>query len=237
MRYAVTVRSVLLNFGSDLVGVYVHGSAALGGFQPTSSDVDMLAVVAAAAPIERERALGDAIAATADRCPGIGLEMSVITAATAATIGECLFEVHVNTTRGRLIVVPGADHPGDPDLVLHAAVCRAHGLAVSGPPPARVFGEVARPRLLAAMTAELRWALHSADTAYAVLNACRALRFADRGVLCSKLDGGAWFLREHPAHPVVTAAVLAQRDGHRAAMTSQTRVFIEAICDQLSRAG
>ena len=72
-----------------LVGVYVHGSAVLGGFRPERSDVDVLVVVANPVPADRQAALGAALLAAAYPCPGIGLELSVITAATAADLGDC----------------------------------------------------------------------------------------------------------------------------------------------------
>jgi pimeloyl-ACP methyl ester carboxylesterase len=61
-----------------------------------------------------------------------------------------------------------------------------------------VFGPVPRERILAAMRSELRWATQHAPAAYAVLNACRAARYADDGRLVSKLDGGEWYLTRHP---------------------------------------
>lgn len=145
--------------------------------------------------------------------------MSVITATTAWRLDTCPFEVHVAASDRETTIVTGAGHPGDPDLVLHSAVCRDHGLAIVGPPPAEVFAAISPERILAAITRELRWALDHACAAYAVLNACRALRFADDGHLCSKLDGGKWYLDRHPSAPVVTAAVTHQLCGEQAPVT------------------
>ena len=158
-----------------LVGVYVHGSAVLGGFRPDRSDVDALVVVATPVPADRQAALGAALLAAAYPCPGIGLELSVITAATATNLGDCGFEVHVGTPDE---VVIGAGHPGDDDLILNAEVCRRSGLAAVGPTPSSVFGAVPRPRLVTAMLAELEWSVSSAPFEYAVLNA--AARCASR---------------------------------------------------------
>jgi streptomycin 3"-adenylyltransferase len=200
-----------------LVGVYLHGSAVLGGFDPARSDVDVLAVVAGPGTADTRRAMGEVIVATAGRCPGAGLEMSVITAGTAASLGTCPFEVHVNTTPGGPGIVVGGKDSADPDLILHCAVCREHAHTAYGPPPGEVFGPVPRARVLDAMLGDLRWALDHASSAYAVLNACRALRYAEDERLCSKLEGAAWYLaRQHPGDPVVTAAVAHQRDGGQA---------------------
>jgi streptomycin 3"-adenylyltransferase len=207
--------------------VYLHGSAVLGGFQPGHSDVDILAVVERPGTVDDQRAMGQAIATSARTCPGAGLELSVITAATAATIergpviasaahrhrqrsagsATCPFEVHVNTTGPDPVVVTGADHPGDPDLVLHCAVCREHAFAVTGPPPGRVFGPVPRDRVLAAMAADLWWAIDEGYIGYAVVNACRALRYAESGMLCSKRDGVEWYRAHHAGDSVALAAL------------------------------
>jgi hypothetical protein len=109
-----------------LVGVYVHGSAALGGFRPERSDVDILVVVAYQVPADCQAALGEALLAAAYPCPGIGLELSVITAATAAHLGDCRFEdasvVRAALARQR----SGAtDEPSHDDVVAFVAAARS----------------------------------------------------------------------------------------------------------------
>ena len=250
LAYAGAVADALLRERPDTVGVYLHGSAALGGFRARTSDVDVLAVVAApfrdlpgaAAPSGAAVRLGERLAAVGG-CPGSGLELTVITAATAADLGDCPFEVHVATTGAAPYIVPGDDHPGDPDLVLHTAVCRDHAVPVTRPPPSAVFAPVPRTRILTAMLKELQWAPLQHATVYAVLNACRAARYADEGILCSKLAGGEWFLRHHGPNPVVGAALTAQRHGRplppprgRATLTARVqaaRAFVATIHDHL----
>ncbi|MDT0320225.1 aminoglycoside adenylyltransferase domain-containing protein [Streptomyces millisiae] len=211
----------------DLVGVYLHGSAVLGGFDPARSDVDVLAVVAGPEGESAQRRAGEAVAATAARCPGAGLELSVLTAATARELGDCRFEAHVNTTGAEPVIVPGAGAGGDPDLVLHAAVCREFGRAVLGPPPGEVFGRPPRQRILAAMAADLRWAIDAGHAAYAVLNACRAARFAEEGRLCSKLDGARWYLGRHPDDATVTAALTRHLGGGRGPSVERAVAFVQ----------
>jgi Domain of unknown function (DUF4111)/Nucleotidyltransferase domain len=226
LAYAHRVAVTIAAMRPDLVGVYLHGSAALGGFRPAVSDVDLLAVVREPGPTPAaRRAMGDRIAAV-DGCPGTGVEMSVITSATAAELGACPFEVHVNTAGREPVIVTGTDHAGDPDLVLHCAVCREHAIAVEGPPASATFGPVPRDRVLAAMRIELEWALHNASTAYTVLNACRAARFAAVGTLCSKVDGGDWYIRQHGHDPVVAAALACQRHGEPGPAAGDAAAFV-----------
>ncbi|HEY8471947.1 MAG TPA: aminoglycoside adenylyltransferase domain-containing protein [Natronosporangium sp.] len=215
-----------------LVGGYVHGSAMLGGWHPVASDVDVLAVIAEPIDAAAQARLGARLAA-AGTPPGSGLEMSVITAATAAELGDCQFEVHV-TTGDDQKVVPGADHGGDPDLVLHVEVCRRAGYPVYGPPPAEVFGPVPRERVLAAITAELRWGAGNGSVAYAVLNACRAERYVVENVLSSKLAAGEWARARYPEEAVITEALTQQASGHHVRpATPEAIQFVAQVADRL----
>ncbi|HEY1489131.1 MAG TPA: nucleotidyltransferase domain-containing protein [Micromonosporaceae bacterium] len=94
---------------SGLIGAYVHGSLALGGFRPERSDVDLLIVISDPLPVERQRRLGEALLGSAYPLIGTALELSVITAATAAELGSCAFEVHVATPA---TIVTGAGRDG-----------------------------------------------------------------------------------------------------------------------------
>jgi hypothetical protein len=61
-----------------------------------------------------------------------------------------------------------------------------------------VFGPVADELISAQLAAELRWGADHAPAEYAVLNACRAWRFADDRAIVSKTDGGQWALGRVP---------------------------------------
>ena len=209
--YAQSLAAVAGPFGH--VGTYLHGSVALGGFDPERSDVDVLIVLASELSATVQRELGDRLRAAGLPCPGTGLECSVITAATAASVGECPFEIHVAVSPSEAKVVPGAGHAGDPDLVLYVEVCRRSAIAAAGPPPGSVFGAVPAERLCAAVAAELDWGLAEAPFHYAVLNACRAMRYAVDGALVSKVAGAEWYLNRAaaPDTALVRAALARQR--------------------------
>jgi hypothetical protein len=198
--------------GPALVGVYLHGSAALGGWEPSRSDVDLLVV--ASRPLDRreKQVIGARLQHPSLHCPGGGLELSVVTAEVAADPPRLPpWELHA-TTGPEPKVVDGAGHPGDPDLVFYFAVCHRAGIAVAGPPPAEVFAEPPRPWLLERAAEELRWAVaHDAPFAYRVLTACRAWRFLDEDMLDSKIGAGEWARPRLPDPGLVDAALAAQR--------------------------
>src|SRR5262245_14960305 len=205
--------------GSELVGLYLHGSAVLGGFSRARSDIDLLAVTSAGIAEHAKRGIAEALSPRALPCPAAAMELSVVTRASAMAAAPApAFELHIATGPDfNVRIVDGRDHPGDPDLLLHFAVCREHGRRIgAGLPTRAVFGPVPRPWLLARLEAELTWALRHATAEYQVLNACRAWRFAEEGVWCSKLDGGTWALHrvdEDGDRAVVELAIARQRSG------------------------
>lgn len=196
-RYAQDAASVLAALlGSRLVGVYLHGSAVLGGFDARRSDVDMLAVTDAPMTAAQQAATADALSDQNLPCPARGLELSVVTIeVTQHPTAEPAFELHQTTTPGDAKVVDGHQHGGDPDLVLYFAVCRVAGrLLGPGRPAGEVFAPVSDDLARAQMLRELRWGAENSPDEYAVLNACRAWRFAVDGALLSKTGGGQWAL-------------------------------------------
>jgi hypothetical protein len=228
--------------GPALVGAYLHGSLALGGWSASQSDVDLLAVASRPLSQREKQVIAARLQHPSLRCPGAGLELSLVTAAVAADPPWLPpFELHVSTGR-EIKAVDGSSEPGDPDLVLAFAVCRRAGAAVAGPPPAEVFAEPPRAWLLERSAEELRWALeHQVPFAYRVLTACRAWRLLDEDVLDSKVGAGEWArpLLADPA--VVDAALAAQRGlapmpGTAADLAAADR-FLAAVLDRFREAG
>jgi hypothetical protein len=179
--------------GPVLVGVYLHGSAALGGWSAERSDVDLLGVVAR--PLERraKRVISARLNHPSLACPApAGLELSLVTAAVAADPPRRPpFELHVSTGPSPQTHL-GGPAAADPDLLLHFAACRRARVAVAGPDPVEVFAEPPRAWLLEQVTAQLRWAVRHGDFAHRVLTACRAWRYLEDDVLGSKVESGRW---------------------------------------------
>jgi hypothetical protein len=204
--------------GPALVGVYLHGSAALGGWSAERSDVDLLGVVAR--PLERraKREISSRLNHPSLGSPSqAGLELSLVTAAVAADPPRRPpFELHVSTGPSPQTHL-GGPAAADPDLLLHFAVCRRAGVTVAGPDPVEVFAEPPRSWLLERAAAELRWAVRHGTFTYRVLTACRAWRYLEDDVLGAKVESGRWArlrLADDPgpsgAAALVDAAVAAQ---------------------------
>lgn len=222
---AARVAAVCTRLLPGLAGVYVHGSAALGGFT-AASDLDVLVI--ADGPVDAESAGRDLLAATT----GFPLELSIVTSG-AATDPSPPFPFILHVASPDRAVIDHGD--GDPDLIAHFAVTRTAGRTVMGPAPREVIGAVDRSALLAYLTGELAWGRDHADQRYAVLNACRAEAYAVDGCLLSKTDGARWWTRRHGSHTTVVTALAAQKDGRDlGSCNSVARTLVDRVIDLLT---
>jgi predicted nucleotidyltransferase len=152
------VSTLTIHVGAELIGVYLHGSLAMGAFDPRRSDIDILAVCAEPLHRERRMVLGEALAVIPTPPSGGDLEFSLVTeAAVHARSAAPSFEVHVNTHE-EPFVVDGLDRPGDQDLVIHFAMVRARGRALIGSEPGELFLEPGRDSLIQAFLGDIHWA-------------------------------------------------------------------------------
>ena len=237
--------------GPALLGLYLHGSGALGGWSAERSDVDLLGVVARPLDRRAKRVISARLQHPSLTCPApAGLELSLVTAAVAADPPRRPpFELHLTTGPSPQTHL-GGPAAADPDLLLHFAVCRRAGVAVAGPEPAEVFTEPPRAWLLEQAAAELRWAVRHGSFPYRVLNACRAWRYLEDDVLSAKADAGRWARLRLAASPeevpagaaaLVDAAMAAQL-GHAPVPTAPADLaaanrFVTAVLERFGGAG
>jgi hypothetical protein len=222
--------------GGALRAAYLHGSAVLGGWVAQRSDVDILVVVADDIAARAVEASGEVFLAPGADCPGVGLEASMVTASSAERPrAPWPFVLHIGD--GRLY--RGSERPGDADLIMHYAVCRAAGMALLGPPPADVIGPVGRDAILGCLADDLAWGLANASENYSVLNACRALVFCREDSIVSKVAGGeAALLRGFGPPDLVQDALRMQRgEAESRPPRHQAAMFVQEVIGHLRAAG
>ncbi|HLS15916.1 MAG TPA: aminoglycoside adenylyltransferase domain-containing protein [Beutenbergiaceae bacterium] len=218
-----TVEVLRRGLGADLVGVYLHGSLAMGSYYRPKSDIDILVLSRPLTPAQRRQISRD-LARHADSRPTSGdLELSVITARTAARARAPMsYQVHYSTTWNRRILADEVDWhqtPDDPDLPAHVMVTRHRGVVLSGPPIPEVIGQVPWPEFADAVLGDLTWILSGEtlyqDPVYGVLNICRAWHVLGTGeqVVLSKEEGALWALEYLPErhHRLIRAALASYR--------------------------
>ena len=217
----------------SLVGVYLHGSAVLGDWSPDVSDVDVLVIARTGiTTIVTERLA--AVLVTDRDCPGVGLEVSIVEAdAAAVPDAPWPFVVHVTTAPHDRKTVWGISSVGDADLILHYAVTRAFGWAAIGPSPEVIVGAISEQVVLRQLARELRWATDRASESYAVLNACRALRYRDERVICSKTEGGEWALAHDFEPDLVRRALDDRRRGRSSPIAANAAAWVASVAIDL----
>jgi hypothetical protein len=224
--------------GPDLVGVYAGGSVALGGYLAGRSDLDVAVVCRSTLTETQKEGIVDALRHESLPCPARGLELVVYTDSTVRSgTGEPAYELNLNTGRGMPFVLSFAPE-GEPHwYAIDRAIVHAHGVALAGPPPEALFAPIPRHVLLERVCESVRWyAEHTwAGADNAVLNACRAWRYAREGTWSSKSDAGEWALERTDDRALVADALAARTDG-RPLDRERVQTLLGSVLDLLQAA-
>jgi predicted nucleotidyltransferase len=207
------------SLGEALVGVYLHGSIVLGGFNPELSDLDVLAVTRRRTTVDEKRLLVEIVAdASGNPSP---LEFHLVAQADLRPWQHPTpFDFHYSDVwrdalRADLAEALGRQGDADPDLAAHVMVVRQRGVAIDGPPPADVFPDVPWDDYADSLLRDLRWA-RSTDRpwpVYRVLSPARIWATLATREIQSKDSGGAWALERIRAdlRPVLADALARYR--------------------------
>lgn len=231
------------NFGDNLVGVYVHGSLALGSYRREVSDLDYLIVLQQAPTLAlKVQLLADTMRELDPVAPQKGLEFHVLTLAeTLHGQHPYYFELHYSPMhRTAYFADPRAYaermHGRDDDLATHLKVTREHGIVLLGQPLAAVFGAVPEQAYLDSVLADIDGARTDILQApvYTTLNLCRSLAYLTSGQLLSKRGGGEWVLAQNVAvNQDAVRWALAAYDGAEQAVERPADANLRMFADQL----
>ena len=201
--------------GENLVGFYLHGSLALGGFNPTRSDVNIIAVTRQRMDTEVKRSVVTLLLRISKMpCP---IDIYYLAVQDVFPFQQPLpYDLHYSETwreRNQQDLHNGTwKHWNDsvhhePDLTIFLTVLQYCGVCLYGEEPVRVLPAVPeqefRNAVITHIQALQQFPLH--DPISFVLNACRVAAYLRDGTILSKDAGGMWGLDKLPGqyHPLI----------------------------------
>lgn len=207
----------------NMIGVYLHGSLAMGAFNPCRSDIDLLVVNRHRLTSEQKMLLaGILLRISAHPAP---LEISFLCQKDIIPWQyPTPYDFHYSETWRESLQTALNSHtietsklplPVDDDLAAHITVLHQRGCCLWGAPIHSVFPIVPPVDLLDSLQKDFHWALERKDqlSMYLTLNICRTLAYLQDGKIRSKDEGGVWALNHLPKsfHPLITSALRAYR--------------------------
>jgi len=192
----------------NLIGVYLHGSLALGGFKPERSDIDLIVVTAQHIELEVKRQLVELLLRIS-RFPR-PVEISFLVKQDIFPYQNPLpYDLHYSETWRDTMQQAVRDGGWrqwddtvqyDPDLAAHLTVLQHYGICLYGEPIAEALPHVPERDFRAAITSDLHEAVRERlhNPMYFVLNACRVEAYIREGKILSKDAGGEWGVANLP---------------------------------------
>ena len=207
----------------NLVGVYLHGSAVMGCFNPDKSDIDLIVVVNSNIPDPVKLTFMDMVVELNAMGPAKGIEMSVVTQSVCKPfVYPTPFDLHFsighldwyrNDPEDYIQKMKGTDK----DLAAHFTIIINRGKCLYGKPIEEVFADVPSKDYFDSIREDI------SDTEetiaeypmYLILNLARVYAFLEEKLILSKKEGGEWALLNLPAkyHPLIQNALKEYTEG------------------------
>lgn len=184
----------------QLVGIYLHGSLALGDFDPAQSDIDFVVVTADEIASDSIAALMAVHQKLAAEYPRWGSELE----------GTYVWQNAIRRYEPDKAIFPHIERGGtlqvEPhltDWIIQCHVLREQGVTLVGPPPQSLIDPISPEELQQAVASLLGdwWAAQLEDThrleqsgyqVYAILTMCRILYTLAHGTVVSKTVAAHW---------------------------------------------
>lgn len=189
-----------------LVGIYLHGSLALGCFNPYKSDIDFLIVIQDKLSIADKREIVAITLSLAEleEVPPKGLEFSIVLEKDLKNFSHPMpFEFHYskdwhNAYREDRIDL-NKDNK-DRDLAAHITVVFYRGICLYGRPIREIFQPIPKEYYIDALIYDVEGIIKDIykDPIYGILNLCRVLCFLEEERIVSKEEGGLWGINNLP---------------------------------------
>jgi len=220
-------------FGENLTGIYLHGSAVMGCFNPEKSDLDLLVVIREDIPDETKRQFMDMVVELNKQAPSKGLELSVVKEEVCNPfVYPTPFELHFSNAHLQWYQSNPRDYVEklqgtDKDLAAHFTITYHRGQVLYGKEIPEVFAPVPMADYLDSIWYDIENAVEeiAENPMYLTLNLCRVLAYKKEGLIVSKQEGGEWGLKK-VCKPEFQALIEAALQEYQ---KGETMAFDEAV--------
>lgn len=209
MNQQVVLDSVICllkdELSESLTGIYLHGSLAMGCFNPLQSDIDILVLVKENQSKDIYRKIANKLINLEEELNIVkGFELSVVLEAYAIDfIYPTPFEFHYSSNHKEKYITDenylcgGYD---DPDLAAHFVVIFNRGIVLFGNPIKEVFKSIDKRYYIDSIKSDVDRALEGItdNPVYYVLNLSRVLLYLRESIVSSKKEAGEWAINEVP---------------------------------------
>ncbi|WP_454190123.1 aminoglycoside adenylyltransferase domain-containing protein [Paenibacillus sp. Marseille-Q7038] len=197
-------------FQKSLIGIYLHGSMAMGCFHPDHSDLDILVIVKKGQSRDTYKRIASGLIRIEEELHlAKGIELSVVLEKyTEEFVYPTPFEFHYSLAhKEKYKADPDylCGGYGDTDLAAHFVVIYHRGIVLYGKSIRDVFTAIDKSYFIASIQSDVDEATEGIikNPVYYVLNLCRALLFLKEEVVSSKREGGEWATQFVPKKYVV----------------------------------
>ena len=226
--------------GEQLTGIYLHGSLAMGCFNPEKSDIDLIIIIENNISDEQKMKFMERIVTLNQQAPAKGLEMSIVLRKYCNPfVYPTPFELHFSPAHLKWFSDAPQDYVqnmkgDDKDLAAHFTIIRQYGVTLYGEEIENVFGEVPRKDYIDSIWEDVREAREEIleEPIYIALNLCRVLAFCRDGLCLSKQEGARWAMEHLPAeytHMISDALTCYQTDHEMVIEEESGRKFADEM--------
>ena len=190
-------------FGENLTGIYLHGSAVMGCFNPEKSDLDLLVVIREDISDETKLRFMYMVVELNKQAPPKGLELSVVKECVCNSfVYPTPFELHFSNTHLNWYQTNPEDYVEkmkgtDKDLAAHFTITYHRGKVLYGKEISEVFALIPSEDYMDSIWSDIENAPEeiAENFMYLTLNLCRVMAYKKEGLILSKQEGGDWGLK------------------------------------------
>lgn len=204
-------------FEENLTGIYLHGSLAMGCFNPNKSDIDLIIVIKNNITDIQKLQFMNHIVELNKIAPGKGIELSIVKEEYCRNfLYPTPFELHFSNAHLQWFIDNPTDYihkmnGTDKDLAAHFKIIKKYGVVLQGKAINDVFVDVPGKDYIDSIWGDVEGAKEDIleEPVYVILNLCRVAAFLKNDLILSKKQGGEWALQNLSTqyHTLISNAV------------------------------